>query len=60
MKDYFSIISNAHPQYIENLYENFKKNPESVEDEFKKFFEGYDFANANFTNTKDTNFSAAD
>ena len=58
MKDYFSFISNAHPQYIENLYENFKKNPESVEDEFKKFFEGYDFANANFTNTKDTNFSA--
>lgn len=45
--DSFTYISNAHPQYIENLYTDFKNNPESVETEWKKFFEGYDFAISN-------------
>lgn len=43
MRD-FSFITNSHPEYIENLYEEFSKNPESVDPEFKKFFEGFDFA----------------
>ncbi len=43
MKD-FSFITASHPSYIENLYLDFKKNPESVDEELRKFFEGFDFA----------------
>jgi len=43
MKD-FQYITNAHPAYIENLYNDFSKDPESIEPEMRKFFEGFDFA----------------
>ena len=46
MKD-FSFITNSHPEYIENLYVDFVKNPESIDPELRKFFEGFDFAVAN-------------
>ena len=40
----FSFITNQHPQYIENLYNDFVANPASVDPDLKKFFEGFDFA----------------
>lgn len=43
MKD-FSYITNSHPSYIESIYESYQQNPESVDPELKKFFEGFDFA----------------
>ena len=43
MKDY-SYITNSHPAYIEGLYQDFVKNPDAVDPEFRKFFEGFDFA----------------
>ncbi len=43
MKD-FSYITNSHPAYIENLYHDFVNNPESVDQDLRKFFEGFDFA----------------
>jgi len=43
MKD-FQYITGSHPQYIESLYNDFVKDPESVDPEMKKFFEGFDFA----------------
>jgi 2-oxoglutarate dehydrogenase E1 component len=43
MKD-FSYITNSHPAFIENLYNDYVKDPDSVEPELKKFFEGFDFA----------------
>ncbi len=43
MKD-FSYITSSHPAYIENLYTDFKKNPENVDADLRKFFEGFDFA----------------
>lgn len=43
MKD-FSYITNSSPAYIENLYREFTKDPNSVDPEMKKFFEGFDFA----------------
>lgn len=43
MKD-FSYITNSHPAYIENLYNDFVKDPASVDPDLKKFFEGFDFA----------------
>ena len=43
MKD-FQYITNAHPAYIENLYKDFVKDPQSVEVDMRQFFEGFDFA----------------
>jgi 2-oxoglutarate dehydrogenase E1 component len=43
MKD-FSYITHSHPAYIEGLYNDFVQNPESVDPEYRKFFEGFDFA----------------
>ena len=43
MKD-FSYITQSHPAYIEGLYKDFVQNPESVDPELRKFFEGFDFA----------------
>jgi 2-oxoglutarate dehydrogenase E1 component len=51
MKD-FQYITNAHPAYIENLYNDFLKDPESVEADLRKFFEGFDFAVSNGLNGK--------
>jgi 2-oxoglutarate dehydrogenase E1 component len=46
MKD-FSYITNSHPAYIDNLYHDFTANPESIDPDLRKFFEGYDFAVGN-------------
>ena len=46
MKD-FQYITNAHPSYVENVYNDYLTNPDSVDVDMKKFFEGYDFAMAN-------------
>jgi 2-oxoglutarate dehydrogenase E1 component len=43
MKD-FQYITNSHPAYIESLYQDFIKNPSSIDIEMRKFFEGFDFA----------------
>jgi len=49
MKD-FSYITSAHPQFIEGLYQDYSKDPGSVDPELKKFFEGFDFAIGNGKN----------
>ncbi len=46
MKD-FQYITNSHPAYIENLYNDFVKDPSSIDGELRKFFEGFDFAVSN-------------
>src|SRR6201991_2118650 len=43
MKD-LQYITNSSPAFIEGLYQDFVKDPQSVDPEFKKFFEGFDFA----------------
>lgn len=50
MKD-FSYITNSHPEFIENLYRDFVNDPTSVDPEFRKFFEGFDFAIGNSSMT---------
>lgn len=45
MKD-FQYITSSHPALIENLYQEFKKDPSSVDPDLRKFFEGFDFAYA--------------
>ncbi len=39
-----SFIANAHPNYIESLYEKFVADPDSVDEEWRKFFSGFEFA----------------
>ncbi len=56
MKD-FSYITNSHPAYIESLYQEFIKDPNSIDADLKKFFEGFDFALAN-TQAKPVNGTA--
>lgn len=50
MKD-FTFVTNSHPEYIENLYDSYLADPSSVDPEFKKFFEGFDFAYSKINDT---------
>ncbi len=43
MKD-FSYITNSHPSFIEGLYQDFLNDPASIDPDFRRFFEGFDFA----------------
>ena len=56
MKD-LQYITNSSPSFIESLYQDFVKDPQSVDPEFKKFFEGFDFA---ITQGKNGNGQAVD
>jgi len=40
----FSFLANAHPAYIEQLYEQYLQNPEQTEPSWRSFFQGFDFA----------------
>ena len=43
MEDY-SFLYNADPGYIENLYEEYQRDPSGVDTQWREFFEGYEFA----------------
>ncbi len=43
----FSHLANAHPSYIENLYEQFTKDAASVDQSWRDFFLGFDYAQDN-------------
>ncbi len=53
MKD-FSYITNSHPSFIEGLYQDFVKDPASIDPDFRRFFEGFDFAISQGTPTNGT------
>jgi len=40
----YSYISNAHGSYIEELYQSYQKDPQSVDSSWRQFFEGYEFS----------------
>lgn len=44
--DNFSYLSNAHTDYIENLYQAYRTNPSEVDPQWQKFFEGFEFSQA--------------
>jgi len=46
MKD-ISFIANADPAYIDALYEKYTTNPDSVEEGWRAFFRGFEFAQSN-------------
>jgi len=42
--DRYSYISNAEASYIDDLYQQFKEHPDSVDPSWQKFFEGFEFS----------------
>ncbi|WP_306640818.1 2-oxoglutarate dehydrogenase E1 component [Sanyastnella coralliicola] len=46
--DDFSYLSNGDVNAIEALYQQYRKDPQSVDEGWKKFFEGFEFAQANY------------
>ncbi|QNE41155.1 2-oxoglutarate dehydrogenase E1 component [Hymenobacter sp. NBH84] len=42
--DAYSYIANAHGEYIDQLYQAYKQDPDSVDFGWRKFFEGFDFS----------------
>jgi len=46
--DKFSFLGNSEIEYIDELYQSYKNDPESVEESWRKFFQGFDFASAKF------------
>jgi 2-oxoglutarate dehydrogenase E1 component len=46
--DKFSFVGNADPHVIEDYYHKFLENPSALDDGWRKFFEGFDFARATF------------
>lgn len=46
--DKFSYLGNGDVNAVEELYRQYKNNPDSVEEGWKKFFQGFDFFQANY------------
>ena len=46
--DKYSYIANAHGNYLDELYKSYQENPESIDESWKKFFEGFEFAQQNY------------
>lgn len=42
--DKYSYIANAHGNYLDELFKSYKDNPDSIDESWKKFFEGFEFA----------------
>ncbi len=49
--DKFSWLNNVDPALVEDLYQQFQKDPESVEKSWQTFFEGFEFARTDFSKT---------
>ena len=41
--DKYSYVSNANPEFIEDVYNKYKESPDSVDEKWRSFFEGFDF-----------------
>ena len=46
MSDY-SYVFNAHPSYIDSMYKKYLTDPDSVEDGWRSFFQGFEFGQSN-------------
>ncbi len=56
IKDY-SFLANAHPNFIEDLYRKWSKDPESVDFEWSRFFQGFNMGLGQSEISKDPAFS---
>ena len=46
--DNFSFLNTAHATFFADLYDQYLRDPDSLEPSWKAFFQGYDFANSDF------------
>lgn len=46
--DNYSYIANAHGNYIDQMYADYQADPNSVDETWARFFEGFDFASTKF------------
>ena len=51
--DRFSFLNAAHSQLIEDLYQQYLKFPDSLEPSWKAFFQGFDFALENYSESQE-------
>ena len=51
----FSHLANANPRYIENMYRQFTDNPDSVDQSWRDFFLGFQYATENTDGTVESN-----
>ncbi|NUM49888.1 MAG: 2-oxoglutarate dehydrogenase E1 component [Flavobacteriales bacterium] len=49
--DKFSFLSNADPESIDTLFKQYLANPQSVDNSWKEFFDGFEFARKNVETT---------
>ncbi len=56
--DKYSYMSNADVSYLDQLYQNYKQDPSSVDLTWQKFFEGYDFSSQRYGEKGNGNGSA--
>ncbi len=54
MSENFSYLSNAAASTIDELYQTWLKNPDEVEESWRKFFEGFEFARATFHESEES------
>ncbi|MDP1622065.1 MAG: 2-oxoglutarate dehydrogenase E1 component [Bacteroidales bacterium] len=54
--DKFNYVNQPDNSVIDGLYEQYKHDPASVEESWRKFFEGFDFCQANFKDDKGDSF----
>lgn len=47
--DRFSFLNAAHTAFFADLYDQYLENPDSVEPSWRSFFQGFDFAQANYS-----------
>ncbi|MEL6252763.1 MAG: 2-oxoglutarate dehydrogenase E1 component [Bacteroidota bacterium] len=50
MSDNLSFLSNSNPEFVENLYKDYQADPASVDPSWKRFFDGFTFAQQNYSN----------
>jgi 2-oxoglutarate dehydrogenase E1 component len=52
-----SYISNANPAYIELMYSKYQDTPDSVDPTWKKFFDGYQYADGNSISSEEATYT---
>ncbi|MBT8318336.1 MAG: 2-oxoglutarate dehydrogenase E1 component [Lutibacter sp.] len=57
--DKYSFLNAAHTGFISDLYDQYLINPDSVEPSWRSFFQGYNFANENFSLTEEVESETA-
>ena len=57
--DKYSYIANAHGNYIDELYSDYQNSPDSVDESWQRFFEGFEFSQTKFGDNGASNGKAS-